>query len=208
MLERLGIASELKAKALLTKGSGPALASVAAGKTAIVMTLISEILPVPGVQLVGPFPMELQNYVSFAAGAGGGASNSEAAKSSDCVSRRAKSRAGLQGEGTRAPLTHEPASRPHCGNDNFHYRLHEKISGDVLYEAKRRRGKAAGGRSTPQCLATHRLHKKDDLRYFTRAICNIDYVHARTWRRRLIFSIPTRDTRAIGACTNASFSKC
>jgi molybdate transport system substrate-binding protein len=81
MLERLGIASELKAKALLTKGSGPALASVAAGKTSIVMTLISEILPVPGVQLVGPFPAELQNYVSFAAGAGGGASNSEAAKS-------------------------------------------------------------------------------------------------------------------------------
>ena len=33
-------------------------------------SLVSEILPVPGLELVGPLPAELQNYVSFAAGRG------------------------------------------------------------------------------------------------------------------------------------------
>jgi molybdate transport system substrate-binding protein len=38
----------------------------------MVLTLISEILPARGVQYVGPFPAELQGYVSFAAGVGAG----------------------------------------------------------------------------------------------------------------------------------------
>jgi molybdate transport system substrate-binding protein len=80
MLERLGIAEEMKPKALLTQGSGPAMASVAAGKTAIVMTLISELLPVKGIDVVGPFPPELQNYVSFGAAVGAKASQPDAAK--------------------------------------------------------------------------------------------------------------------------------
>ena len=49
-------------------GPGEAPGVVAAGGADLVLTLISEILPVPGLELVGPLPAELQNYVSFAAG--------------------------------------------------------------------------------------------------------------------------------------------
>ncbi|HEX4137799.1 MAG TPA: substrate-binding domain-containing protein [Bryobacteraceae bacterium] len=80
MLERLGIAEEMKSKALLTQGSGPAMASVAEGKTAVVMTLISELLPVRGIDVVGPFPAGLQNYVSFGAAVGAKASQPDGAK--------------------------------------------------------------------------------------------------------------------------------
>jgi molybdate transport system substrate-binding protein len=80
MLVRLGLAEETKPKIVLTQGSGPAMASVAAGQTALVMTLMSELLPVHGIDVVGPFPAELQNYVSFGAAAGAKASEPEGAK--------------------------------------------------------------------------------------------------------------------------------
>jgi hypothetical protein len=51
MFERLGIAAELAPKIILAPGSGPATESVAAGKAAPVVTLFSEIVPVPGVAI-------------------------------------------------------------------------------------------------------------------------------------------------------------
>jgi molybdate transport system substrate-binding protein len=69
MLEELGLAEEAKPKIVLTQGSGPAMASVAAGQAALVMTLMSELLPVHGIDVVGPFPAELQNFISFGAAA-------------------------------------------------------------------------------------------------------------------------------------------
>ena len=80
MLERLGLAEETKSKLLLTQGSGPAMASVAEGKTAVVMTLISELLPVHGIDVVGPFPADLQNYVSFGAAVSARANEPDGAK--------------------------------------------------------------------------------------------------------------------------------
>jgi ABC-type molybdate transport system substrate-binding protein len=68
MLERLGLAEETKSRLQLTQGSGPAMASVAAGQVAVVMTLMSELLPVHGIDIAGPLPAELQSYVSFGAG--------------------------------------------------------------------------------------------------------------------------------------------
>jgi molybdate transport system substrate-binding protein len=80
MLERLNLAEEMKTKALLTVGSGPAMESVAAGQSAIVMTLMSELLPVHGIDVVGPLPADLQSYVRFGAGASVHASQPEGAK--------------------------------------------------------------------------------------------------------------------------------
>lgn len=80
MLERLGLAEATKPKIVLTQGSGPAMASVAAGRVAVVMTLMSELLPVKGIDVVGPFPSELQNYVRFGAGVGAKATQAEGAK--------------------------------------------------------------------------------------------------------------------------------
>jgi len=65
----LEITEAMNAKAvILGPGEGPL--AVAAGDADLVLTLISEILPVPGLELVGPFPENLQGYVSFAGGIG------------------------------------------------------------------------------------------------------------------------------------------
>jgi molybdate transport system substrate-binding protein len=79
MLDKLGIAGEVKPKLILTQGSGLAMASVASGKAAVVMTLISELLPIHGIDIVGPLPPDLQNYVTFGAAANAKSSNSAAA---------------------------------------------------------------------------------------------------------------------------------
>lgn len=68
MLAKMGIADALKAKTMLEPpGRAPEL--VGEGKAEIVITLMSEILPVPGAQLAGPLPAEYQNYVVLAASA-------------------------------------------------------------------------------------------------------------------------------------------
>ncbi len=79
MFDRLGITDKVKPKIVLTQGSGPAMQSVAAGKTAIVLTLISEVMTVPGIEIVGALPPDLQSYVNFAAGASAQTQNSDAA---------------------------------------------------------------------------------------------------------------------------------
>ena len=66
MIERLGIARQMAAKSHLT-AAGAAPASVGKGESDLVMTLISEILPEPGVQLAGPLPPEFQTYLGFSA---------------------------------------------------------------------------------------------------------------------------------------------
>ena len=66
MFERLGVASQLHTKSHLT-AAGAAPASVGKGESDLVLTLISEILPEPGVELAGPIPSEFQTYIGFSA---------------------------------------------------------------------------------------------------------------------------------------------
>jgi molybdate transport system substrate-binding protein len=68
MIEALGITSQLKSKIDLTQGVDESVKHVADGKTEMIITLTSEILPAKGVQYVGPLPAKFQNYVAFAAG--------------------------------------------------------------------------------------------------------------------------------------------
>jgi molybdate transport system substrate-binding protein len=79
MMDRLGIASDMKTKIYLTQGSVAAGEHVAASQGSLVITLISEILPMKGIELVGPLPASLQNYVNFAGGVGAKAQSREAA---------------------------------------------------------------------------------------------------------------------------------
>jgi molybdate transport system substrate-binding protein len=92
MFERLGIASEMKAKALLEQGSVRAAEKVVAGDAEILLTLVSEILPVEGLELLGPVPAEFQSYISFAGALGARASSRDAARAFvDCVAAPAAS---------------------------------------------------------------------------------------------------------------------
>jgi molybdate transport system substrate-binding protein len=68
MIEALGIASQVKSKIDLTQSVDESIAHVAQGKTEMIITLTSEILPAKGVRYVGPLPAKFQNYVSFSAG--------------------------------------------------------------------------------------------------------------------------------------------
>jgi molybdate transport system substrate-binding protein len=65
MFERLGIAAEVAPKIILAPGSGPATESVAKGKATLVITLFSEIVPIPGVEILGPLPGEFHSDVRF-----------------------------------------------------------------------------------------------------------------------------------------------
>ncbi len=70
MLDRYGITEEIGRKTAMEQGSTRATARVASGQSDIVLTLVSEILPAPGVMLVGPLPADVQGYVTFTAGIG------------------------------------------------------------------------------------------------------------------------------------------
>src|SRR5258708_4489210 len=80
MLERLGIADEIGKKTIAVQGSGRSTALVADGSAQLVLTLTSEILPVPGIELLGPLPAEFQNYIAVSAGVSAKAKNPEGGK--------------------------------------------------------------------------------------------------------------------------------
>jgi len=80
LIDRLGIAAEMKPKTVLETRSGHTAVAVVEGKAELGFTIISEILPVPGAELVGPLPAELQSYVVFTAGISPNARDAEAAR--------------------------------------------------------------------------------------------------------------------------------
>ena len=67
VLQKLGIADQVKAKTKLVPGGYPA-ELVAKGEVDLVAHQISEIVPVKGVTLVGPLPRELQKVTTYSAG--------------------------------------------------------------------------------------------------------------------------------------------
>ena len=79
LLDKLGIAAEVKPKAKLIHG-GAVAEHIASGEAEVGIHQISEILPVKGIVLVGPLPAEIQNYTVYAAGLGANAKQAEAAK--------------------------------------------------------------------------------------------------------------------------------
>ncbi|HEY2185136.1 MAG TPA: substrate-binding domain-containing protein [Xanthobacteraceae bacterium] len=79
MLEKLGIAAEVKGKSKLIAG-GAVAAHIANGEAELGIHQISEILPVKGVTLVGPLPADLQNYTIYAAALSTNAKEPDAAK--------------------------------------------------------------------------------------------------------------------------------
>ena len=71
LLQRLGIADDMKAKTTLT--SRLVAEVVADGEAELGMQQIVALLPVKGADLVGPLPAELQNIIVYAAGLAPGA---------------------------------------------------------------------------------------------------------------------------------------
>lgn len=71
LLERLGIAKEVNAKAVLVHG-GEVATHIVDGEAEIGIHQISEILAVKGAVLVGPLPAAIQNFTVYSAGVAAG----------------------------------------------------------------------------------------------------------------------------------------
>ena len=67
LIERLGIAGEMQAKAVRQPG-GLIGELVAAGKAEVAVQQIPELMAVPGIELVGPLPKEIQQITVSSAG--------------------------------------------------------------------------------------------------------------------------------------------
>jgi molybdate transport system substrate-binding protein len=79
LFERMGISDEIRSKVRQIQGE-PTGAVVARGEAEIGFQQMSELLPVPGIDLVGPLPPDVQEITTFSAGVPVGARQSQAAK--------------------------------------------------------------------------------------------------------------------------------
>ncbi len=80
LFDRLGIADQVKSKLKPQPTSNPAAKAVANGEAELGITQISEILPYPGAELVGPIPAEIQLYTVYPAAVAADTKEPDAAK--------------------------------------------------------------------------------------------------------------------------------
>jgi len=69
LVQRLGMTDALKAKSRLTATRDEVADAVRGGQAEYGVLPISEILPLPGIQLAGALPPDLQTYIVMVAGA-------------------------------------------------------------------------------------------------------------------------------------------
>jgi molybdate transport system substrate-binding protein len=102
VLQQLGIADVVNAKAKLGSG-GYVVAPVGTGEIELGVHQITEILPVPGVKLVGPLPEALQKWTTYTAVAMPGSKSPEAARALVAYLTSAEARALFAPKGFSAP---------------------------------------------------------------------------------------------------------
>jgi molybdate transport system substrate-binding protein len=79
MFQKMGIAEEVKSKTATVKPGEPVGDVVARGDAEIGFQQVSELIPVKGIQYLGPLPAEIQNITVFAGGVHTGAKEADAA---------------------------------------------------------------------------------------------------------------------------------
>jgi molybdate transport system substrate-binding protein len=79
LFQRMGIAEAIKSKVKQVQGE-PAGGVVARGEAEIAFQQVSELLPVPGIDFVGPLPADIQQITVFSAGLHGAAKQPDAAR--------------------------------------------------------------------------------------------------------------------------------
>ena len=99
VLEWLGIAAEVASKVLIPPSGVPVGEVVAKGDAEIGVQQISELLPVPGIEIVGPLPAELQKLTVFSAGMFVGAADPQTAKTLVALLTSAAARSVYQRKG-------------------------------------------------------------------------------------------------------------
>jgi molybdate transport system substrate-binding protein len=80
LIQRLGIADDLKAKSRLTATGEEVSAAVVKGDVQFGVLPVSEILPVKGAELLGPLPSDLQSYIVMVGGVSAASSHAGAGR--------------------------------------------------------------------------------------------------------------------------------
>jgi molybdate transport system substrate-binding protein len=80
LLQRLGIADAIAAKAVLCKGGYDVAGAVADGRAELGTTFVSEVLPVKGARVIGTLPGDLHNANTYTAAVHAGSTAPEAAR--------------------------------------------------------------------------------------------------------------------------------
>ena len=80
VLDKLGIANEVKPKIRIVDGGGRTAELIVKGEADMAVQLVSELLPVKGVQVVGPFPKGLDNTIVLTGGVSAGTKQAAAGK--------------------------------------------------------------------------------------------------------------------------------
>ena len=101
VLERLGIADAMKPKTIFPQAAGGAAvgALVASGEAEIGLQQIQELVPVAGIEIVGPLPGDLQNRLPFAATVMAGARDVDASNALVKFLRTPESAAVIKAKG-------------------------------------------------------------------------------------------------------------
>ncbi len=79
VITKLGIAEQLKPKTIIVSGR-PVGAAVASGEAEIGIQQVAELVPVPGVTLVGPLPADVNRIIGYSVGIPSKAKEMDAAK--------------------------------------------------------------------------------------------------------------------------------
>jgi molybdate transport system substrate-binding protein len=79
VIQKLGIADAVKAKAVIAQGR-PVGAAIASGEAEIGVQQIAELRPVPGIDVIGEMPADLQKQIPYSAGIAAKAKDAETAR--------------------------------------------------------------------------------------------------------------------------------
>lgn len=104
LFQRMGIAEEVKKKAVYGMQGSQIAAAVAEGRAELGMTFISEMLPNKGVKIAGPLPAAVQSATNYTVAIPANAPNPDAARAFVAAMRTSEARAAIAKAGLE-PLT-------------------------------------------------------------------------------------------------------
>jgi molybdate transport system substrate-binding protein len=102
VFERLGIVDEMKPKTIFLSKAGLVAVLVANGEAELALQHVSELLPVPGIDVIGPLPSDVQEPIVMSAAIMGGIRDVDAARALVNFLRTSEAAAVIKAKGMEA----------------------------------------------------------------------------------------------------------
>ena len=103
LIERMGIAAEVKAKFRSVPSGGTVGTIVASGDCEIGFQQVSELVHIKGIDYIGPLPADVQRITVFSSGVQAGAAKPEAPRRCSAFSPRRRPTAMIKAAGLERP---------------------------------------------------------------------------------------------------------